>query len=151
MQKTCLIVANLRSFIPLIISSHIILNLLLCSQAYIDVMIYNISMLKNFSLPFLAFLQMTGLVIYVIFIASFFTFIGPSFKPNMAIAEFFAPIIMLLLFIISAVISASLVLGRAAILFWEKKYKESFKLIFWDIVWGFTYFSIFVGFLVFIK
>jgi len=75
----------------------------------------------------------------------------PKFNPNIALSEFFAPLIMLLLFILSAVISATLVLGRAAILFWEKNYKESFKLIFWDIVWGFTYFSIFVGFLVFIK
>lgn len=108
-------------------------------------------MIKKFSLPFLAFLQMTGLVIYIILLASFFTFVMPKFNPNIALSEFFAPLIMLLLFILSAVISATLVLGRAAILFWEKKYKESFKLIFWDIVWGFTYFSIFVGFLVLIK
>lgn len=62
-------------------------------------------------------------------------------------AEFYAPIIMLILFIMSAVISALLVLGKAGILFWDKKYKESFTLLGWTIGWGFFYFGLFITFL----
>lgn len=50
-----------------------------------------------------------------------------------------APIIMLLLFIISAVISSILVLGKAGILFWEKKYSEAFTLLGWTVGWGIFY------------
>ena len=54
--------------------------------------------------------------------------------------EFFAPIIMLLLFVNSAVISATLVLGRAGMLFWERQYKEAFTLLAWTVGWGVFYF-----------
>lgn len=104
-------------------------------------------MLKKLSLPFIAFLQVTGLVIYIIFISSFFTFISPTM--NKDISEFYAPIIMLTLFVISAIISATLVLGRAAVLFWEKRYKECFAIVLWTVIWGFVYLSIFLSFLYF--
>ena len=84
-------------------------------------------MFKKLSLPFLAFLQTTGLVAYLILIASFFKFVTPAF--NNSNGEFYAPIVMLLLFVMSAVISATLILGRSAVLFWDKKYKEAFTLI----------------------
>ncbi|HLB51797.1 hypothetical protein A3F07_04660 [candidate division WWE3 bacterium RIFCSPHIGHO2_12_FULL_38_15] len=70
-------------------------------------------------------------------------------KPGPA-ASFYAPIIILLLFIISAVISAILVLGRAGILFWEKRYKESFTLLGWTIGWGILYLALFI-FILFMK
>ena len=111
--------------------------------------LYNQSMLKKLSLPFIAFLQVTGLVIYIIFISSFFTFISPSMDKQ--VSEFYAPIIMLTLFVISAVISALLILGRAAILFWDKKYAECFKIIYWTVLWGFTYLIIFFLLLYFSK
>ncbi|RJR27892.1 hypothetical protein C4561_01235 [candidate division WWE3 bacterium] len=95
-------------------------------------------MIKKFSTPFLAFLQATGLVIYIGLISAFFTYAGQSLEHK--VPQFFAPIIMLLLFIISAVLSASLVLGRAAVLFWDKKYKEAFSLVFWTVGWGIFYF-----------
>ncbi|MBN1463886.1 MAG: hypothetical protein JW922_09475 [Paludibacteraceae bacterium] len=102
-------------------------------------------MLKKASTPFLAFLQATGLVIYITLVSVFFNFITPNV--NRLDAQFFAPIVMLLLFIISAVISASLVLGRAAVLFWDKQYKKSFTLIAWTIGWGIFYFILFILFL----
>ena len=94
-------------------------------------------MLKRSSTPFIAFLQATGLVIYLILLSSFFTFVIPNFEKS--VAEFYAPIVMLLLFINSAVITASLVLGRAGVLFWDKKYKEAFTLIGWTVGWGILY------------
>ena len=104
--------------------------------------------MKKLSAPFLSFLQTTGLVIYIILISSFFTFVTPHL--DKANAEFYAPLIMLLLFVISAVISATLVLGRAGVLFWEKKYKESFTVIGWAVGWGIFYFTVFVLFLFYI-
>jgi len=97
--------------------------------------------LKKQSTPFFAFLQTTGLVIYITLVSLFFSFVTPNFSTS---AQLYAPIIMLLLFVISAVISALLVLGRAGILFWEKKYRESFTLIGWTVGWGFLYFALFV-------
>ena len=99
-------------------------------------------MLKKPSTPFTAFLQATGLVIYLVLISLFFnsmerSFTGPS-------TQFYAPIIMLLLFVISAVISGLLILGRAGFLFWEKRYKESFTLIGWTVGWGLLYFALFI-------
>jgi hypothetical protein len=94
-------------------------------------------MIKKLSLPFLAFLQTTGLVIYITLVTLFFTVLIPGEdSPNMG---FYAPIIMLLVFVMSAVLSAVMILGRAGILFWEKRYKESFTLLAWTVGWGMLY------------
>ena len=98
-------------------------------------------MLNKRSIQFIAFLQATGLVIYLILISLFFIFITPKF--NNSNEQFYAPILMLLLFVISAVISALLFLGKSAVLFWDKKYKESFTLIGWTVGWGVVYFLLF--------
>jgi hypothetical protein len=103
---------------------------------------------KKYSYPFIGFIQATGLVIYIGLIDFFITTIGNKF--NSSVANFYAPILMLLLFTISAVISASLVLGKAGILFWNKKYKESFTLLGWTVGWSVFYFMFFVM-VVFVK
>lgn len=102
-------------------------------------------MLKKFSPPFLAFLQTSGLVVYIILVSAFFTLIEPQFKAGTS--QFYAPIIMLLVFVMSAVISALLILGRAGVLFWEKKYKQAFTLLGWTIGWGFLYLAMFLAIL----
>ena len=99
-------------------------------------------MLKNKSVQFLAFLQSTGLVIYLLLISLFFNFVIPNLHDT--IAQFYAPVIMLLLFVISAVISGLLVLGRAGMLFWEKKYREAYTLVGWTVGWGVFYFALFI-------
>ncbi|OGC78270.1 hypothetical protein A2619_05660 [candidate division WWE3 bacterium RIFOXYD1_FULL_39_9] len=99
-------------------------------------------MLKKVSTPFLGFLQTTGVVIYLILLTAFFNFVTPLL--NNGNEEIYAPIIMLLLFIISAVITASTFLGRAGVLFWERKYKEAFTLIGWSVGWGLVYFTILI-------
>ncbi len=100
--------------------------------------------LKNRSIPFIAFLQATGLVVYLILISLFFNFMDSLIPDDTS--QFYGPIIALLLFIISAVISGLLVLGRAGYLFWEKKYKESFTLIGYTVGWGIIYLVIFLVF-----
>lgn len=94
------------------------------------------------SFPFIAFLQASGLVTYIIILSTVLTNVTRLFKNDTG--EFYAPIIMLLVFIFSAVISASLVLGRAGVLFWDKKYKESFKLVAWTLSWIAFYLLLFV-------
>jgi hypothetical protein len=100
-------------------------------------------MLKKPSLPFLGFLQATGLIVYVGFISWFLTLLGNRVGNNQG-NNFYVPIIFLLIFIISAVISALLFLGRAGYLFWEKHYKESFTLLGWTIGWVVLYFTVLV-------
>lgn len=99
-------------------------------------------MFKNISKPFLGFLQASGLVAYILIISIFLNNIDNIFHKN--IGEYMAPIIMLLLFIISAVISSSLVLGRAGVLFWEKKYSEAFTLLGWTVGWSTFWFLLFL-------
>lgn len=92
--------------------------------------------LKNLSLPFLGFLQATGLLVYVSLVSLFMNNANKIFGP---VSGFFGPIAFLLLFIVSAMITGSLALARAGFLFWEKKYKESFTLIGWTLGWCVLY------------
>lgn len=88
--------------------------------------------LEKFSLPFLAFLQATGVLVYVSLI-SLLVFNGNKiFGP---VGGFLGPVAFLLLFIVSAMITGSLSLARAGFLFWEKKYKDSFTLTGWTLGW----------------
>lgn len=93
--------------------------------------------IKNPSLPLLGFLQASGLVLYLFLVSQamfrFSTILGPS------TSEFLAPIVFLLLFVISVVTCGFLVLAKAGLLFWEKRYKESFTLIGWTIGWSALY------------
>lgn len=95
--------------------------------------------LNSLSLPFLAFLQSTALVAYISLVASIMLNGNKIFGPQVTL---FGPILFLLLFIVSAVISATLFLGRSGYLFWEKRYKESFTLLGYTILWSLFYFSV---------
>jgi hypothetical protein len=103
-------------------------------------------MLFKKSPPFIGFIQATGLVIYLLLLASFFNFVLPNIPKESP--EFYAPVIMLLLFIMSAVISATIVLGRVAVLFWDKHYKPAFTLLGWTLGWMVFYFLMFLFILI---
>lgn len=92
--------------------------------------------MKKISLPFLAFLQATGLLIYIGLVCLIFLYGNQIFGK---INNYYGPILFLLIFVLSAVISSTLVLGRAGFLFWEKRYKEAFPLFFWTVAWIFFY------------
>ena len=88
---------------------------------------------KKFSLPFIAFLQALGLVVYCILIGFLFWRGEEWFGP---IATPFGPALFLVLFVASAIISALLVLGYPFILFWEKKKTfEALKLVIYTTAW----------------
>lgn len=100
--------------------------------------------LTKVSLPFLAFLQATALVVYVGLVATIFSNGEALFGK---LDNYLGPVLFLLIFIVSAVISATIFLGRAGFLFWEKHYRESFTLLGWTVSWGLFYI---IGILVFI-
>jgi hypothetical protein len=105
-------------------------------------------MLKKSSREFIAFFQATGVVVYLGLLALFFAFVVPSLSVT---APFYVSIAMLLLFIISAVVTSSLVLGRSAILFWNKKYRESILLLGWTIIWSIIYFILLIAILIWLE
>ncbi len=89
--------------------------------------------MRKFSLGFIAFLQATGLVIYCSLIGLLFwqgeNLFGPPFT-------FLIPAMFLVLFVVSAIISALIVLGYPFILFWEKKKTiEALKLVIFTAGW----------------
>lgn len=92
--------------------------------------------IKNLSLPFLGFLQATGLLVYIILISFILINSNKVFGP---VGNFFGPLAFLLLFVVSALISSFLVLARAGYLFWEKKYREAFTLTLWTLTWAIFY------------
>ena len=97
---------------------------------------------KKFSPGFVGFLQATGLVTYLCLLSLFFTFVTPNFSKTTA--AFYQPIVILLIFVLSAVVTSMTVLGRAGFLFWEKRYKEAITLIGWTVGWIFLYVFVFM-------
>lgn len=81
-----------------------------------------------------SFLSATGVFIYVSAISWFFSnakvIFGNTTEPN-----FLIPILMLLLFVISASITGLLVLGKPIHLYLSGHKKEAFTLLFSTLVW----------------
>ena len=99
---------------------------------------------KNISLRFLGFLQATALVTYVWAVASLMDYIGSNIPKEDTVL---GSVSVLLLFVLSAVVSAGIVLGRAGQLYMAKKLKEAYRLVGWTVVWCLFYFAVFALFL----
>ncbi|MBU3956678.1 hypothetical protein KKI19_00130 [Patescibacteria group bacterium] len=88
---------------------------------------------KKYSLPFIAFFQALGLVIYCGLVGLLFWQGDKWFGP---MSTFLGPAFVLVLFVVSTLISALIVLGHPFILFWEKKQTiEALKLVVYTIAW----------------
>jgi hypothetical protein len=103
---------------------------------------------KKFSLGFVAFLEATGLVLYCSLVGLLFwqgnNLFGPPFT-------FIGPAMFLVLFVVSAMISALIVLGYPFVLFWEKKKtSEALKLVIYTAGWLILYTIFFLTILVII-
>jgi len=89
------------------------------------------------SLSFIAFLQAVGLIIYCSLIGLLFWRGNQWFGP---IQGFSGPVLFLVLFVASALISALLVLGYPFILFWEKKQTtKALRLVLCTTTWLFFF------------
>ena len=96
--------------------------------------------IEKLSLPFLGFLQTTGLVLYIFLVSLLMANINKIFVGmDRSSVPFLGPLAFLLLLVTSATISGLIVLGRAGVLFWEKKYQEAFTLAGWTILWAVLY------------
>lgn len=88
---------------------------------------------KTYSLPFIAFFQALGLVIYCSLVGLIFWRGGEWFGTAQT---FLGPAFVLVLFVVSALISALIGLGYPFILFWErKKTFEALRLVIYTTVW----------------
>ena len=96
--------------------------------------------MKKSSLPFQAFLQATGLVLYIGVLVAFMNYFGNH--TSAAFPSVYGPVVLLLLFILSALISGGLVLGRAGLLFWDKKRCQAVTLVGWTAGWIAVYLGI---------
>ena len=85
-------------------------------------------MFSKLSPQSIGFLQACGLTLYILFIATVMNFIsGKDFLPD----TFLAPAIFLMLFVISALISASLVFGYPVVLFFNGRKEAAIKIVLW--------------------
>lgn len=91
------------------------------------------------SSPVLALLQATGLIIYISLVTLFIANADNIFGHQ---TDFLGPMVFLLLFVISAIVCAFIVLARTGILFWEKRYKQAFTLLGWTLTWSIIYFAL---------
>lgn len=104
--------------------------------------------LKKPSLAFIAFLQAWGLMVYVGLVALLF-WKGEEIFGKVDL--YLGPVMLLTLFVVSALISALIVLGYPFIIFWEeKKTRKALKLVGYTIFWLiFFFFAILASLIVY--
>jgi len=93
--------------------------------------------LLNLSLPKLGFVMALAEVVYVILVVSLLFFGVPFIDGNMEgrIPDIAGPIVMLLVFVTSAAVSAVLIFGYPAYLAMEKRWRDACVLTGWTIGW----------------
>lgn len=92
----------------------------------------------------MAFFQALGLAIYVGLFAFLALHIVPGFENNQATHPALGVILFLLAFVISAVISGSIILGYPIFLFFEGRRKDALKIVLWSVVWLLLFLGIFL-------
>ena len=86
--------------------------------------------------------QATGLAVYVTLLALSFRIIS-SWLPSMDIGPVAGMILSLLLFVLSALISGSTILGYPLFLFFEGKRREAVSVVLWSVFWLLAFFLTF--------
>jgi len=100
-------------------------------------------MKTKLSLPFIGFLQTSGLTVYVSFVVYLMqTLSDRTFVPS---NPMLGGISVLLLFVMSAMICAAIMLGYPALLFRSGKTKPAMTIVGWSIGWLLMYFIIFLS------
>ncbi|MEA2020643.1 MAG: hypothetical protein U9M98_02900 [Patescibacteria group bacterium] len=104
--------------------------------------------MKKPSLPFIGFLQALGVFFYCGLVALFFWKGNEVFgvAPN-----YLGPLLVLLLFVLSALICALIVLGYPIKLFWEKgEPKSALRLVAYSAAWVFFFLIFLLALLLFV-
>ncbi|MBU1129906.1 hypothetical protein KKE45_01135 [Patescibacteria group bacterium] len=104
---------------------------------------------KELSLNLIAFLQATALLIYCSLVGLLFLYGNNLFgkTPN-----FLGPLLFLILFVASALVSALITLGYPVILFWKKKQTvKAIKLVINTTIWLIAYILIILFLVLFLK
>ena len=89
---------------------------------------------KKPSLNFISFLSATGVFIYVTAV-SWLLSNAEHFFGNVPEPNFLIPVFMLLLFVVSATVTGSLVLGKPLLMYLDGQKKEAVKLLFLTLGW----------------
>jgi hypothetical protein len=98
--------------------------------------------MKNFKLIINGLINSLGVLIYVSAV-SWLLFSGEKIFGKAS--SFLMPAALLLLFVLSAAITGSLVLGKPALLYFENQKSEAIKLLFYTIGWLFIITVIVMG------
>lgn len=102
---------------------------------------------KKLSPGFIAFLQATGVFVYVLLIGAFIFNANRFFGP---MPVTLGPVLFLLLFIVSALVCTLIFLGYPFLLFWEhKQTKAAFRLVLYSTAWLVFYLASVLLFLIF--
>ena len=80
----------------------------------------------------LSFLQAFGVVAYISFVATIMQFGNQFFGPK---DTFLTPVLVLLLFVLSAAVTAGLALGRSVLWYWDGQKKEALTLLAATVAW----------------
>ena len=97
---------------------------------------------KHISLPLLGFLQALGVTTYCSLVGLFMTHANKWFPPPQV---FLGPATFLLLFIVSALITALIVFYKPYLLFFEKKQKtQALRLVMYTTAWIAIFFFLFL-------
>ncbi|NIT04557.1 hypothetical protein GTO10_06725 [Candidatus Saccharibacteria bacterium] len=96
------------------------------------------------TLPTIGLLEASGLTAYVVLISKIFQYAD---KWAAGISPTSVSVFLLLLFVLSALISALIMLGRPALLFFDGKKKEAVELVLWSTIWLAGFITIFLFFI----
>jgi hypothetical protein len=88
--------------------------------------------MKNSKIIFTAFLNSLGVTAYITFVSMI---IRNGEKLFGKMENFLGPVVFLLLFVLSATITGTLILGRPILWYLEGKKSEAVKLLFYTIGW----------------
>jgi hypothetical protein len=97
--------------------------------------------MKNTS-RFISFLQASGFTVYVVVLALYVHYSG-NWIPTGPGGQLIVIPVSLLLFVISALVSGSLILAYPIHLFFESRKKEASRVIFETILWLVIFFEVF--------
>jgi len=85
----------------------------------------------------LSLLHALAVIAYIVIVVFIINSMGPVFEDQSD--DFWTPVLFLMLFVVSAAITGTLVLGRPAYLYFNDQKKESIQFLVYTICWLFVF------------